>query len=94
MKVDEFEKAIIAKGLEPFHVFMVKGGQVKWFACKDTRPNSEYNLIVYDSEGRALVLPIFPDDLENIKIKEYPGGVSVNKYIAQRAQSLDLNFQK
>lgn len=90
MKIDVFEREILKKQLKPIHLIMGRGSKVKWFACLDARPQREYDLIVYDSEGKALVLPTYEQELENLNVMPYPGGVTVNGIVPQRDMSLDL----
>mgnify|MGYP006873189743 CR=1 FL=1 len=92
-RVKQFEKAIIAKGLTPTHLIVSRSGRVKWFACKDTRPSVMYALVVYDSQGRALVLAENqePDGKGGeLLIETFDKGVRINGQVPYRDSSLDL----
>ena len=96
MKVSEFENAICKIGLEPKEVRLEKN-HVKWFVCGG---NSDYDIIVFDSKGKALVLPTFfwPEEVNDIQIDVYSDvngkvlGVTINGVPVQRDSSLDLEF--
>lgn len=98
MRVNEFEKAIGKMGLEPKEVRLEKN-HVKWFLCGG---NSDYDIIVYDSKGKALVLSSFewPEEVNDIKIEVYRDkngqvlGVTVNGVPVMRDSRLDLNFEE
>lgn len=97
MSIDQLETAILAERLTPIHLYMGKGRHVKWFVCLDTRPKKEYALIVYDSKGKALVLPDYhePIDVEtSFVIQEYDGGIKINGYFPQRDHRLDLKVRE
>lgn len=98
MRVNEFEKAIGKMGLEPKEVRLEKN-HVKWFLCGG---NSDYNIIVYDSKGKALVLSSFewPEEVNDIKIEVYRDkngqvlGVCIDGVPVMRDDSLDLDFEE
>ena len=107
LEVQDFERQIRRKGLKPLQVIFERGSRVKWFVCDDTRAEREYDLIVYDSRGKALVLTDYDKttDIVNIlehyikgpdimNIKSYSGGVTINGEVPMRDSSLDLEFQK
>ncbi len=95
MRVNEFEKAILKRGLEPKEVRLEKN-QVKWFICGG---NCDYDIIVFDKDGKALVLstfkleedmPIFVENYRDVKGKVL--GVTINGKPAQRDSRLNLDF--
>lgn len=95
MRVNEFEKAILKRGFEPKEVRLEKN-QVKWFICGG---NCDYDIIVFDKDGKALVLPIFkweedmPIFVENYRdVKGKVLGVTINGKPAQRDSRLNLDF--
>lgn len=96
MRVNEFEKTILAMGLTPKEVRLERN-HVKWFICGG---NSDYDIIVFDSEGAALVLPSFfwPEEVNDVHIEVYSDnkgqilGVTINGMPAQRDSRLDLKF--
>ena len=96
MKVSEFENAIIKMGLEPKDVRLEKN-HVKWFICGG---NKDYDIIVYDSKGKALVLPRFkwPEETFAIRVEYYFDGqgnvigVTINDDPVMRDSRLDLDF--
>lgn len=96
MRVNEFEKAILAKGLTPKEV-RLDHNHVKWFICGG---NSDYDIIVFDSKGKALVLPSFfwPEEVNDVHIEVYRDknglilGVTINGVPAQRDSFLDLEL--
>ena len=96
MKTEDFEKKILAKGLKPLEV-RLEHNQVKWFICDK---NDDYDIIVFDRWGNALVRPRFdwPDEVEEVEIHHYYDkegntmGVTFNGWPAMRANSLDLNL--
>ena len=98
MKTEQFEKAILKMGLEPKEVRLEKN-HVKWFLCGG---NSDYDIIVYDSKGKALVLSSFewPEEVNDIKIEVYRDkngqvfGVTIDGVPVMRDDSLDLNFEE
>jgi len=98
MKTEQFEKAILKMGLEPKEVRLEKN-HVKWFLCAG---NTDYDIIVYDANGTALVLTTFywPEEVNDIKIEIYRDkngqrlGVTVNGVPAQRDSRLDLKFDE
>ena len=102
LRVQDFERQIRKKGLKPLQVIFERGSSVKWFICEDTRPEREYDLIVYDHCGKALVLTFYSKamDIVNIEsftdktyeIESYNGGVTINGDVPMRDSSLDLKF--
>ena len=94
LRVQDFERQIRKKGLKPLQVIFERGSSVKWFICEDTRPEREYDLIVYDSRGKALVLTDYDKTTDIVNIKSYSGGVTINGEVPMRDSSLDLEFQK
>ena len=98
MRVNEFEKAIGKMGLEPKEVRLEKN-HVKWFLCGG---NSDYDIIVYDANGKALVLSKFfwPKETNDIHIEVYRDknqqiiGVTINAVPVMRDDSLDLVFEE
>ena len=98
MRVNEFEKAIGKIGLEPKEVRLEKN-HVKWFICGG---NADYDIIVYDAQGKALVLSSFdwPEEVNDIKIEIYRDkngqvlGVTIDGVPVMRDDSLDLNFEE
>lgn len=97
MRVNEFEKAILKRGFEPKEVRLEKN-QVKWFICGG---NCDYDIIVFDKDGKALVLPnfkweedmaIFVENYRDVKGKIL--GVTINGKPAQRDSRLDLKFEE
>lgn len=94
-KVEQFEKAILERGLTPIHLILKPREGVKWFACRDTREGAMYALVVYDSKGKALVLPDDQDretDDDELQIEVVNGGVRINGVVPYRDYSLDLSF--
>ena len=95
MNIEKLEQAILSRNLTPIHLIMQRGSRVLWFVCLDTRPEKEYALIVYDSNGKALVLPSYPEAITpktNFRIDTYTGRVRINSVIAQRDSRLDINL--
>ena len=98
MRVNEFEKAIGKMGLEPKEVRLEKN-HVKWFLCGG---NSDYDIIVFDANGKALVLSKFfwPKETNDIHIEVYRDknqqiiGVTINAVPVMRDDSLDLVFEE
>lgn len=98
MKVEVFESAIDLIGLEKKEVRLEKN-QVKWFICGG---NSEYDIIVFDAQGKALVLSSFawPEEVNDVHIETYRDkngqvlGVTINGVPVMRDDSLDLNFEE
>ena len=98
MRVKEFESAILEKGFEPKEVRLEKNA-VKWFICAG---NQDYDIIVFDSHGAALVLPSFcwPSEVNDIRIEVYRDkngrtiGVTINGVPAQRDSRLDLHLNQ
>lgn len=96
MKVNEFENAILKMGLEPEEVRLEKN-QVKWFICSG---NDEYDIIVFDAKGKALVLSSYqwPTDVNDIHIEVYRDkngqvlGVTIDGKPVMRDDRLDLKF--
>jgi hypothetical protein len=96
MRVNEFEKAILAKGLTPKEV-RLEWNHVKWFLCGG---NKDYDIIVFDSKGKALVLPCFkwPEETFSIRVEHYFDkhgniiGVTINDEPVMRDSRLDLIF--
>ena len=97
MKVAEFEKHAQAIGLKPIEVLFGRGSEVQWFVCLDRRENKEYGLIIFDSQGKALIVPQFDEEEamnNHIHIARYDGGVTVNGTPVQRDSKLDLRAQE
>ena len=98
MRVNEFEKAIGKMGLEPKEVRLEKN-HVKWFLCGG---NSDYDIIVFDANGKALVLSKFfwPKETNDIHIEVYRDknqqiiGVTIKAVPVLRDDSLDLVFEE
>lgn len=97
MKVEKFEKAILAKHLKPLQVFFRKGSEVKWFICEEGGDDEvkPFALIVYDSSARAWVLPryhkpISEESIFNIQYFEFDGSTRVNGIILLREPNYDL----
>ena len=92
MRVKEFEEAILAKGLKPKEV-RLEHNHVKWFICKDYRYK---DIVVFDKEGKAYVVfnYTWPEEVHDIRIESYDGGVSIDGEIAHRAKNLDLEFKE
>ena len=98
MRTNEFENAIAKIGLEPKEVRLEKN-HVKWFICGG---NSDYDIIVYDAQGKALVLSSFewPEEVNDIKIEIYRDkngnvlGLTINGVPVMRDDSLDLVFEE
>lgn len=96
MRTSEFENAIAKVGLEPKEVRLEKN-HVKWFICSG---NSDYDIIVYDAQGKALVLSSFewPEEVNDIKIDIYRDkneqilGVTINGEPALRDSRYDLDL--
>ena len=94
MKVEVFESAIDLVGLEKKEVRLEKN-QVKWFICCG---NHEYDIIVFDAQGKALVLSSFewPEEVNDVHIETYRDkneqilGVTINCVVAQRDSRYDL----
>ena len=94
MKVEVFESAIDLIGLEKKEVRLEKN-QVKWFICFG---NHEYDIIVFDAQGKALVLSSFawPEEVNDVHIETYRDkneqilGVTINGVVAQRDSRYDL----
>ena len=63
MNVATFEKKLLDAGVEPIHLIMGKGRNVKWFICKDEvigrdpKEAKEYCLLVYDENGKCFINP-------------------------------------
>ena len=93
LEVQDFERQIRRKGLKPLQVIFERGSRVKWFVCDDTRAEREYDLIVYDSRGKALVLTDYDKTTDIVNIEAYNGGVTINGEVPMRDSSLDLEFQ-
>ena len=99
MRVKEFETAILARGIKPIEV-RLKNNHVKWFICKGRKVHKA-EIIVYDKDGKALVLPRFdwPEEVSNIKVSNYRNihgrviGVTINYRPAFRDSRLDLKFE-
>ena len=97
MKTSDFENAISKIGLEMKEVRLEKN-QVKWFICGG---NSEYDIIVYDAKGKALVLRSFawPEEVHDVHIEVYRDkngqalGVTINGVPVMRDDSLDLDLE-
>lgn len=98
MKVEVFESAIDAIGLEKKEVRLEKN-QVKWFVCGG---NHEYDIIVFDAQGKALVLSNYQwpeEEVNNIHIEIYRDkngqvlGVTIDGVPVMRDDSLDLKFE-
>lgn len=89
--INSFERAIRKKGLTLILLIVKPRIGVKWFACKDTRPDAMYDLVVYDGKGKAMVLPdktgCTDDDL---RIEVLTGGTRINGVVPYRDTSLDL----
>lgn len=97
MRVGIFEEHAVAIGMEPIEVVYGRGNDVVWFVCLDCRENREYGLVVFDSRGRALVMPNFDEEEARekpIHIMRYEGGVMVNGHPAQRDSRLDMRAQQ
>lgn len=97
MKVEVFESAIDKIGLEKKEVRLEKN-QVKWFVCAG---NHEYDIIVFDAQGKALVLSSFewPEEVNDVHIETYRDkneqilGVTINGVVAQRDSRYDLSIE-
>lgn len=97
MKVEAFETAIDAIGLEKKEVRLEKNN-VKWFLCGG---NNEYDIIVFDAQGKALVLSSFawPEEVNDVHIETYRDkneqilGVTINGVVAQRDSRYDLSIE-
>lgn len=97
MKVEVFESAIDLLGLEKKEVRLEKN-QVKWFICGG---NHEYDIIVFDAQGKALVLSSFawPEEVNDVHIETYRDkngqvlGVTINGVVAQRDSRYDLSIE-
>ena len=97
MKVEVFESAIDLIGLEKKEVRLEKN-QVKWFVCGG---NHEYDIIVFDAQGKALVLSSFawPEEVNDVHIETYRDkneqilGVTINGVVAQRDSRYDLSIE-
>lgn len=97
MKVEVFESAIDLIGLEKKEVRLEKN-QVKWFVCGG---NHEYDIIVFDAQGKALVLSSFawPEEVNDVHIETYRDkngqvlGVTINGVPVMRDDSLDLDLE-
>ena len=97
MKVDQFEKAILAKGLKPLQVFFRKGCEVRWFVCEE-RDDCEvkpFALIVFDKQGQGWVLPTYhkpitEESVFNIQYFDFDGSIRVNGNILEREPNYDL----
>lgn len=97
MKVDTFEKAILAKNLKPLQVIFRKGQEVTWFVCEegDSYEVKHFALIVYDKQGQAWVLPtyhkpIHEENIFNIQYVESDGSIRLNGNILEREPRYDL----
>ena len=90
MRVTEFEEAILAKGLKPKEA-RLEHNHVKWFVCEG---NKYYDIIVYDRNGKALALPYYtwPEEVHEVCIENYDGGVTIDGQAVYRVNSLDLEF--
>lgn len=90
MRIKEFEEAIIAKGLKPKEA-RLEHNHVKWFICEG---NKYYDIIVYDRNGKALVQPYYtwPEEVHEIRIESYDGGVTIDGQAVYRVDTLDLKF--
>ena len=96
MRVSEFEQAILRIGLNPKEVRLEKN-QVKWFVCDG---NGSYDIIVYDANGKALVLTNYewPEEVNDVKIETYCNkdgkvlGVTIDGKPVMRESRLDLVF--
>lgn len=96
MKVEAFETAIDKIGLEKKEVRLEKNN-VRWFLCGG---NDDYDIIVYDAQGKALVLYSFewPEEVNDIKIDIYRDknkqilGVTINGEPALRDSRYDLDL--
>lgn len=97
MKVEAFETAIDKIGLEKKEVRLEKNN-VKWFLCVG---NNEYDIIVFDAQGKALVLSSFewPEETNDVHIEIYRDkhgkvlGVTINGITAQRDSRYDLDLE-
>ena len=90
-----FENAIRTKGLTPVHLIVARGCKVKWFACKDTRPGAMYSLVVYDSQGKAMVLPDCQDQDGkdgDLLVESLNGGIRINGQVPYRDTSLNIEL--
>lgn len=98
MKTNEFESAISKVGLEPKEVRLERN-HVKWFICGG---NDDYDIIVYDAQGKALVLSSYqwPDEVNDIHIEVYRDknqqvlGVTIDGKPVMRDDRLDLVFEE
>lgn len=98
MKIKDFESSILAMELKPMDV-RLEHGHVKWFICQGS---GDYEVVVFDSEGRALVLQRFdwPEDDGSVYVEHYHDergmvlGVTINGKPMQRDNRLDLKFER
>ncbi len=98
MRIHEFEKAILAIGVKPREARLERN-HVKWFICEG---NGEYAIIVYDKEGKALVLHDYewPEEEYDIHVEHYHdsegnvAGITIDGRPMMRDSRLDLKFGK
>lgn len=102
MNIEIFEKKILERGLQPIHLILDKGKQVKWFVCVDEvigHPNNgvkEYCLVVFDKGGRCFVNPKRFTEINRDTPYYIIGGgenyICVNNDTFESEPLCDLNF--
>lgn len=88
MTVEQFEKAVLANGMTPIHMFMRRGRHVIWCVCLQERTDLLDHLVVYDHRGYAWLTSTYKE--EELYIVSDREGVWVNGRKAQRSPMFDL----
>ena len=53
MEIKDLEPFVKSLNMEPKHLIMGKGRQVKWLVCKQANKYGQIRAVIYDGEGKA-----------------------------------------
>lgn len=98
MKIEELEPFVLKAGFEPKHLYLQKGGNVKWLVCDNNQPG-QGTVIVFDGEGSAYESEQYPfevidyskEELNVHYVDKWQNSVSVDGVICNRNNKYDYN---
>ena len=53
MEIKDLEPFVKSLNMEPKHLIMERGRQVKWLVCKKANEKNEGRIVIYNAEGEA-----------------------------------------